>query len=176
MNTSWACCIGIGHTAPMPGEVSHMTVRDPARHEIPALWEIFWGAIHNVNVRDYSTEQVEAWAPTDLDAAVWQRKLEEIRPFVVEVAGQIVGYSDLQSNGLIDHLFVHHQWQGRGVARRLMQEIEQRASRRGLKELESHVSITARPFFEKYGFRVVREQDNELRGVILRNYLMRRQL
>lgn len=96
-------------------------VRDLAEHEAPVLWEIFRGAIHHVNVRDYSEAQINAWAPTDLDPDIWQRKLLDIRPFVVEADGQLVGYSDLQPQGLIDHLFVHHEWQGRGVATLLMQ-------------------------------------------------------
>jgi len=36
------------------------------------------------------------------------------------------------------------------------------------------ISLTARPFFERMGFGVIREQDVELRGVLFRNYAMQK--
>ena len=36
----------------------------------------------------------------------------------------------------------------------------------------THVSITARPFFEKRGYRVVKEQQVERRGIRLTNFVM----
>ncbi|MCV5927066.1 GNAT family N-acetyltransferase, partial [Escherichia coli] len=77
-----------------------------------ALWAIFYHTIRNVNIRDYSQAQVEAWAPDNFDPEVWQRKMNSIAPFVAEIDGDIVGYTDLQENGLIDHFFCHHEHQG----------------------------------------------------------------
>lgn len=153
-----------------------MIVRDLNPGEAPALWNIFWGAIHHTNIQDYTAEQVEAWAPTNLDEAIWRKRVAELQPFVAELNGQLVGYSDVQDSGLIDHFFVSHQSRGKGVARALMKEIEQRATQRGITELHSHVSITARPFFEKCDFEAVDAMDNEIRGVVLRHFLMRRRL
>ena len=36
----------------------------------------------------------------------------------------------------------------------------------------THASITARPFFEQRGYRVVKEQQVERRGQMLTNYVM----
>ncbi len=38
-----------------------------------------------------------------------------LSPFVAEIDNIIVGYIDLQSNGLIDHFFCHYEYQGQGV-------------------------------------------------------------
>ncbi len=153
-----------------------MHVRDIERGEESILFELFRSSIRNVNICDYSESQVAAWAPDDLDPRVWAEKMRSIRPFVVEVEGNIVGYSDLQPDGLIDHLFVHHEWQRRGVGRVLMSEIEERAFSNGIGHLETHASITARPFFEAFDFVVVREQELELRGEKLKNYVMQRNM
>ena len=42
-------------------------------------------------------------------------------------------------------------------------------------ELTTHASITARPFFEKRGYTVVREQQVERRGELLTNFVMRKE-
>ena len=153
-----------------------MYVRELRTGEEPILFELFRNTIRSVNIRHYSESQVVAWAPDDLDPTVWTEKMRSIRPFVVEVEGSIVGYSDLQADGLIDHLFVHHEWQRRGVGRALMSEIERRAFNAEIGRLETHASITARPFFEAFGFVVAREQELEMRGERLKNYVMRRNM
>lgn len=111
-----------------------------------------------------------------MEPGVWERKMHAISPFVAETDDSIIGYSDSQVSGLIDHFFVHHEWQRRGVGRLLMTEIERRASLGKISQLETHASITARPFFEAFGFVVVREQKLDVRGEKLKNYVLQRKL
>ena len=158
----------------LDGRVMH--VRDLQPGEEGVLWHLFYNTIHHVNVRDYSESQVCAWAPENCEPGIWEKKMHAISPFVAQIKEEIIGYSDLQSDGLIDHFFVHHEWQRRGVGRLLMTEIERRASLGRIGQLETHASITARPFFEAFGFEVVREQEPDIRGVKLKNYFMRRTL
>lgn len=147
-------------------------IRNYQPNDNKALWEIYFHTVRNINVRDYSQEQVEAWAPSDFDSELWQKCLHRIQPFVAELDGRIVGYTDLQPNGLIDHFFCHHEYQGKGVGRALMGHVFQIGSVRGVSRYFSEVSITARPFYEHLGFTVVNEQEVEMRGVKLTNYVM----
>lgn len=151
-------------------------VRDYEPGTEAELWHLFRNTIHNINSQHYTGEQLDAWAPSNFDLAIWRQKIQSLEPFVAEENGEIVGYADLQASGLIDHFFVHHQWQRKGVGTMLMREIERRAKSRGLSELEAHVSITAKEFFETSGFSVVSEQAVEVRGETLSNFIMRRKL
>lgn len=151
-----------------------MNVRELRAGEEPVLFRLFQDTIRNVNIRDYTRSQLEAWAHEGLGPEIWAEKMQSIRPFVVQVQKVIVGYSDLQPDGLIDHLYVHHEWQRRGVGRTLMAEIERRARVGEIGRLETHASITARPFFEAFAFEVVREQELEMQGELLKNFVMRR--
>ena len=136
------------------------------------LWTIFYHTICNVNSRDYTQAQVEAWAPDNVSPEVWQRKMNVISPFVAEIDREIIGYTDLQEDGLIDHFFCHHEHQGKGVGRRLMEHVLRVGELQGITRFYSEVSITARPFYEKFGFKVVKEQTIEIRGQKLRNFVM----
>nr|WP_269460869.1 GNAT family N-acetyltransferase [Vibrio splendidus] len=136
------------------------------------MWEIFFHTVRNVNVRDYSQQQVEAWAPSSFDFALWQKRMNGLQPFVAELDGRVVGYTDLQPSGLIDHFFCHHEYQGKGVGKALMEHVFTVGRVRGVSRYFSEVSITARPFYEHLGFKVVNEQEVEMRGVKLTNYVM----
>ncbi|SBS37455.1 putative N-acetyltransferase YafP [Marinomonas spartinae] len=141
-----------------------------------ALWYLFFSTVRMINIKDYSLAQVTAWAPESFDMTVWENKMASIQPFVAELEGVIVGYADLQPDGLIDHFFCHHAYQGRGVGRALMNYIFSLADERKIPRLYSHVSITAKPFFERFGFSVESKQAVELRGQVLTNYQMERSL
>ncbi|EKO3771158.1 GNAT family N-acetyltransferase [Vibrio metschnikovii] len=136
------------------------------------LWAIFYHTVRNVNLRDYSQAQVEAWAPDGFSSEIWKRKMNLLSPFVAEIDGKIVGYSDLQENGLIDHFFCHHEHQGQGVGRQLMEHVLRMGELQGITRFYSEVSITARPFYERFGFNVIQEQTIEVRGQKLCNFVM----
>ncbi len=97
-----------------------------------------------------------------------------IQPFVAEWDGVIVGYADLQPDGLIDHFFCHHGYQGIGVGRTLMSHLLDVGSERDVARYYAHVSTTARPFFEHFGFQVTATKEVAVRGVKLRNHTMQR--
>jgi putative acetyltransferase len=120
-----------------------------------ALFEIFYSAIYLIAKNDYSEEQLNAWAPSDIDRELWVNRIDGINPFVAEIAGNPVGYADVQKNGYIDHFFVsgHHSRQGVGKA--LMPVIHREAQQLNITELTSNVSQTAQPFFDRFGFVVV---------------------
>ncbi len=133
---------------------------------------IHYHTIRNINIRDYSKEQVEAWAPERLNLSIWQKRMNGLSPFVAVIDGLIVGYTDLQPSGLIDHFFCHHKYQGQGVGKALMRYVFSVGNQRGVKCFYSEVSITARPFYEHFGFKVFQEQEMEVRGQKLKNFVM----
>lgn len=153
-----------------------MIIREFREQDAPILWALFYNTIRNINLRDYTERQVKAWAPDEFDAQLWLKKMTAIQPFVAELDGVIVGYSDVQPSGLVDHFFCHHEYQGQGVGRALMTHVIKQAEAKGLDRIYSEVSITARPFYEHVGFTVVNEQQIEVRGAKLTNYVMERHL
>lgn len=153
-----------------------LSVRQYAAGEEMALWQIFFDTVRQVNSRDYSLAQVQAWASENVDEEAWCRRIARNNPFVCVANEQVVGFADLQDDGYIDQFFVHCTWQGRGVGTKLYQAIETRAGHLRLPELSSNVSITARPFFHRRGFTLVASQEVRLGSVVLQNFRMRKTL
>lgn len=140
--------------------------------EEPLLRELFYNTVHNVNQRDYTPEQRNAWAPLKYDENAWAMRIQESEPFVALDNDIIVGFADVQSDGYIDFFFCHHAYQGKGVGKALMQHILKAGKRYGVKRFYANVSLTAKPFFQHYGFSVLKEQQKEVRGTVLTNFLM----
>ena len=71
---------------------------------------------------------------------------------------------------------VHPDFQRRGIARALLQHIEESARALDLRRLYTEASITARPAFEAVGFRVILPQTVTVRGESMTNYRMEKRL
>ena len=153
-----------------------MLIREFRIGDEMALHAVFYSAIHQTASKDYTPEQIDAWAPKQIDADVWVARMRGIRPFVVEADGDIVAYADVQPNGYIDHFFVSGACPRRGIGGMLMRRIHDAAAAQGIAELFADVSRTAQPFFERFGFVVVEYRSPVTRGVVVPNALMKKSL
>lgn len=140
------------------------------------LRTIFYYTVRKICINDYTDAQVSAWAPNIYVAEDWNKKIALLNPFVVLLDGQVVGYADLQPDGYVDHFFCHWQHQGKGVGTALMQQLIAEGARNFNHRLYANVSLTAKPFFERHGFIVAKQQSVDIRGQTLTNFLMEKDL
>ena len=147
-----------------------VTLRPYRPEDCPALAALFYETVHTVNAAHYTPAQLDAWAPAcGPDLAAWDKSFRAHRTLVAELDGRLAGFGDLDpAAGYLDRLYVHKDLQGRGVATALCNALEEAAAGPVL----THASVTARPFFARRGYRVLRAQQVERRGVTLANYVM----
>lgn len=140
------------------------------------IGRIYQEAIHRLACKDYTHEQLIAWAGTkgspDDWNRVWKARCERKLPFVNERDGRVVGFIELDPDGHIDCTFVDPDFAGQGVMDEIMDEVKREAARLGLPRLHAEVSLTAREFFERHGFTFVRENLALIGGIGLPNFLM----
>ncbi|MDD6237394.1 MAG: GNAT family N-acetyltransferase [Clostridiales bacterium] len=134
---------------------------------------LFRDTVHTVNRTDYSEQQLEAWAPESMSVEQWENSLAAHHSIVVEYNGTMIGFGDLILTGYLDRLYVHKDYQRRGVGTAITDRLEQYAADNGISVVTTDASITAKPFFEKRGYRTVREQTVIRRGQTLTNYRMK---
>lgn len=94
----------------------------------------------------------------------------------VNQQSQIVGFSSITPHGYLHSMFVHKDFQGKGIATMLLEEIERYAITAGIMRITSEVSLTARPFFEKKGYVVEEEQKRKANQLSLTNFWMAREV
>ncbi len=182
-----------------------------------ALAALFYETIHTVNARDYPQEQLDAWADGHVDLDAWNESFLAHNTYVAvqECVGAddidsrasdstdtapgktggspanalIIGFGDMDDTGYLDRLYVHKDYQGRGVATAICDRLEEdfclsrgrllqnsAVQKRKNDTFTTHASITARPFFEKRGYTVVKAQQVVRKGISIRNYIMRKRI
>lgn len=150
-----------------------MVLRRYRTSDCGSMAELFYETVHSVNAADYTKEQLDAWATGNVDLTAWDKSFLEHFTIVAEETGddgkRIVGFGDIDSTGYLDRLYVRKDRQRRGIASAICGELENVAD---AAKITTHASITARPFFLKRGYRVVREQQVERGGILLTNYVM----
>lgn len=146
-----------------------MTVRQYKSEDCQALYALFYDTVHTVNIRDYTLEQCAVWAAESFDPASWDASFLRHYTLVAEIEKTIVGFGDIDGSGYLDRLYVHKDFQRKGIAAALCAQLEDYPQ---TEKIVTHASITARPFFAARGYQVVREQQVERQGILLTNYVM----
>lgn len=134
--------------------------------------QLFHQTVREVNARDYSSAQVNAWAPDDIHFRDWVAVCLSRFTYVAEEAGAIAGFAELEPDGHIDCFYCHKDYQRRGVGSQLYQAIEAKALELPVNRLFVEVSITAKPFFQRMGFAIVKEQTVARRSETFTNFAM----
>lgn len=149
-----------------------MQIRPFRKNDTPALIRLFQETVHTVCRKDYSQEQLNAWAPEQIDEESWISRLAKSFTVVAEHSQQLAGFANLKADGCIDMFYVAAGYQHRGVGNLLFRAIEEEAKKLGLKKLQGDISLTARSFFLSKGFVVEREYSKKVGAVSFPNAIM----
>ncbi len=155
-----------------------MRIRPYRPDDAAALSALHYAAVREIGARDYSPEQVAAWAPQPLDLLRYETKSKDGRAILVAVddEGAPIAYGELEPDGHIDHLYCRPDHVGTGVGWALVDELEDLARARGIKRLYVEASEAAQRMFLRREYAVVERRRFILRGVAIHNYLMDRTL
>ena len=73
------------------------------RHYLPGdcreLADLFYNTVHTINAKDYTREQLDAWASGQVDLSKWNQTFLEHYTLVAIENGMIVGFGDIDSTG-----------------------------------------------------------------------------
>ena len=148
-----------------------MVIREYQTSDCKILTELFYNTVHTVNAKDYTKAQLDVWAAEIVDLEEWNQSFMENYTLEAVEDEVIIGFGDIDKTGYLNRLFVHSEYQGRGIAAVLCDLLEQAVPG----NIVTHASITARPFFEKRGYKVVKEQQVERQGIFLTNFVMEKE-
>lgn len=153
-----------------------MRLRIAQSSDLNEMQQLYVDTIRSVCNKDYNAEQIAVWTATAENTQRWNNVLHNQLVLIAEKNNKMVGYGTLDNGNYIDFFYIHKDFQGQGIANNILSQIETQARKAGHAVLTSDVSITARPFFEKKGFKVLQEQKNIRKGIELINFKMEKVL
>ncbi|HEY75322.1 MAG TPA: GNAT family N-acetyltransferase [Thermoflexia bacterium] len=144
------------------------TIRKARRADVEAVHRVLTAAFQGLRGRGYSERALEAAILSPQE--IGRRVDEGAHVLVAEVDGQIVG----TATGLEEHealhvcsVAVHPDWQGQGIARRLMKALEEIARQRGCHKLwlqTAWAMTEAITLYERAGYRQEGYQPRQFYG------------
>lgn len=153
-----------------------MGFREYKNTDLHAVMDLFYVTVHEVNKNDYSEEQLDAIAPKDANEYHWEKSLEKNHTIVVEEDDKLIAFGNIGKTGYLDRLYVHPDYLRKGIASKLVEELEEYAKKHGSHVINVTSSITSKAFFESKGYAVIEEQINERRGERVLRYLMEKKI
>ena len=139
--------------------MTDLVIRDATADDAPVISALVQYTVRVSNGRDYPPQAVELIVASFALAKVGQR-LAERDVFVCEKSGRIVGTIALGADRPRS-LFVDPELQQAGIGTRLVAHLEAHARKVGVRELKLSSSLTARGFYERLGYRLIRPEEHD---------------
>jgi putative acetyltransferase len=153
-----------------------MTVNTVEADALSDLQNLFYETVTHINRRDYTESQIKAWVTNAFDHEFWSKRFTEQQFFSAHENGLMVGFASVTKKGYLDFMYVHKDYQGKGVGAILLMTIETFARAQNISTLSSDVSLTARPFFLKKGFQIEKIYIKKMEGEEFTNTMMTKNL
>ena len=153
-----------------------MNFRKATISDLKEMQELYIETIQSVCKNDYNASQIQAWVSGVKNTERWLEVINMQFVLLAIIQNKIAGFGTLKNENYIDFFYIHKDFQRHGIAAKILTELEIEAKNQFSKTITSDVSITAKPFFEKKGFKVKTEQKNIRLGIELINYKMEKTL
>lgn len=153
-----------------------MQIRRYRPGEEAALWKLYADTTRWIIAPAYTPEQIKRWAPENPDRHAWVDKLARTNPIVAIVDDRLVGFAELEPEGVLASLYCHHRWQRRGIGTALLEVVEAEAAQAGIGVLSAEVNTTALGFFRARGFEIIEQRSNWVCEAVALQFLMRKHL
>lgn len=153
-------------------EKKNLIIRRAHISDLAEMQQLFVDTISTICSPNYSADQQQAWSSSIQNKDRWERLITRQYSIVAILDHTIVGIAALDHGDYLDYLYVHKDYQRQGIANQLFDTLKLESLRQGYYKLSSDVSITALPFFESKGFKVIKENKVTIQEIELVNYRM----
>lgn len=152
-----------------PNLISYRTAKVT---DLKVIQNLFVETINQTCKQDYSKAQLKVWLKSIENKDRWFNAINDQYFLLAEKEQQLLGFGSLKLNNYVDFLYTSPKAQQQGIAKGILKELIKKANKAKQNKVTSDVSITAKPFFLKQGFKVLKTNKNMVHDQILINYKM----
>jgi putative acetyltransferase len=155
---------------------NRLLIRRAVESDIKSLRKLFRDTVLAIDLNFYSVSQLQAWASVWENEERWRQKFKQQHFFVAEEGDHKVGFCSFSDDGYLDLIYVHCDYQRRGIASALLENTEAWSKQNLINLLNTESSKSAYAFFVRHGFTMVKSQTVEIDGVFMDNFIMQKKL
>ncbi|WP_299246765.1 GNAT family N-acetyltransferase [uncultured Aquimarina sp.] len=124
--------------------------------DLPLMQRLFYQTVTIYGSKIFTKEEVKIFSRLALDKKHWIQKFTEDFVYNAKLNGEVVGSFALSKDGVIEYIFVHQNYQGRGIAKELYKTLESVAEDADMGILTTRINMSTKDFFKKNGFEIIK--------------------
>lgn len=126
--------------------VINIKIKQAEESDLEAITDLFYGTVQHINKKDYTQQELDEWSSSRNNKEKWIKRINEQYFILVLVNDKVVGFSSIATDGYLDLMYTHRDFQAQGVAKTMLAMLEAKAKKQKINEIYSDVSITAKFF------------------------------
>ena len=149
-----------------------LCIRPLKKEDFPAVEHLIYNTIISINSRDYPKDVIAAMLT--LDPFRPRNTFQEREYFVYDDSGieWIIGVKDNE----IKTFFVDVAYHGKGIGTTLLNYATSILAEKGYMKSCVYSSISAKSFYEKHGYTLIREDHSDIQGFPMLRYFLEKKL
>ena len=152
-----------------------MRIRLARKEDAAALARLHRATIRNVNSKDYPEDIINVWSGRS-SAKKFRDSVDRCKRWVALDGEKIIGFCDHSFECELWGLYIHKDYVGKGVGSRLLSCAEKSLKKMGCKKVNIESTISAKKFYQKHGYDVLRKSFKLMDKVKVPIYIMRKDL
>lgn len=152
-----------------------MKIRFAQDKDYAAIARLHRQTIRHVNSKDYPEDIIKVWSGRS-KAARFRSNANICKRWVAVDKDKITGFCDHKLDGEFGALYVHKDFIGRGVGSKLYDTAENSMKKLGLNKITLEATLTAKDFYKKLGFKIIKKSFHKIKDKKLPVFLMSKKI
>ncbi len=152
-----------------------MRIRLARDEDYAAIARLHRQTIRNINSKDYSEDIIHLWSGRT-NAQRFRSSAHKCKRWVAIDKDKIVGFCDHNFECELWGLYIDKDYLGKGVGSKLLKVAEDSMRKEGCKEIMLKSTITAKDFYEKNGYKIIKKTMHKIGDKKLQIYVMSKKL
>lgn len=126
--------------------------------DLALMQRLFYQTVTTYGSVLFTKEEIKIYSRLATNKSYWLKKFKKAFIYNAKLNGEIVGSFSMDASGNIEYVFVHQNYQGKGIAKSLYATIEEVAKQENIDTLTTQINILTKGFFEKNGFDIIKNE------------------
>lgn len=148
-----------------------MKIRLARDEDYAGIARLHRATIRNINSADYPKDIIDLWSARS-KAKRFRDSANKCKRWVAIEKDKIIGFCDHGFNCELWGLYIHKDFVGKNIGSLLIKKAEESMKKQGFKKISLKSTITAKNFYKKYGYRVVKKDFHKIGDKKMLIYIM----